>query len=318
LRRGFHIVLRGVYTILVALLLAEVVLRVASGAVSQRSVSDGAGGSRTLLAVGDSHTYGVFFEAEESYPGRLESLLAERAPGRYRVVNVGLPGTNSSEVVTRLAGWLAQYRPTTVILCIGMNNGWNRSNTTEAGARGRINQLLDKLRIVRLIRVARSNVGAQAPEAYAGRPEIERVVIGEGAVAVEHRDAETGEVLIRHTGSFFDLLPLSEQREILRRDLAEILALCHDWGVELVLLDYAVYPISGKLEPSQQTLLAVNEEARAFAAQHDIAFVDVSSHFDSLMRRGISAQQLFHPDKGHPSRRGYRQIAQLVADAIDP
>jgi len=37
--------------------------------------------SRTVLAVGDSHTYGVFFGEAEAYPGRLDALLAERAPG---------------------------------------------------------------------------------------------------------------------------------------------------------------------------------------------------------------------------------------------
>ena len=49
----------------------------------------------------------------------LQRLLDERAPGRYNVVNLGVPGSNSAEIVSRLPGWIARYRPFAVIVCVG-------------------------------------------------------------------------------------------------------------------------------------------------------------------------------------------------------
>src|SRR5262245_47656820 len=53
--------------------------------------------SATLLAVGDSNTYGLYCDATEAYPIVLGDLWNAR-PGapRLQVVNAGYPGTNSS------------------------------------------------------------------------------------------------------------------------------------------------------------------------------------------------------------------------------
>jgi hypothetical protein len=79
--------------------------RVAALSVGPRALAPVAeGGQRTILCLGDSHTYGVLYTAEQSYPGHLQALLDLRAPSRYRVLNLGLPGMNSAEIAARLPG----------------------------------------------------------------------------------------------------------------------------------------------------------------------------------------------------------------------
>jgi len=301
--------------LLLGLTLLELGLRVASGFVGARALSADGARSRTLLALGDSHTYGVFFDAKDADPGRLEDLLEERAPGRYRVVNLGLPGMNSSEVAARLPDWLQRFRPHAVIVCVGVNNIWNRSDA--AGGRG-APRWLEGLRVLRLLRLLRVRLGAPAATALPERPDLERVVLGDGHLGVEHRDAETGELLIRHSGSFFRQRDLAESRALLRRDLETMLGHTRAWGSDLVLLTYAEHPVQGTLSPEQRNHVAMNEELRAFAAEHGLTLVDAAARIHALLAEGAPAATYFHPDGSHPNDAGYSAIAPLVADAIEP
>jgi hypothetical protein len=47
-----------------------------------------------VVALGDSFTQGYGVEEDEAWPRRLETALDARHPGRYQVVNLGVPGTN--------------------------------------------------------------------------------------------------------------------------------------------------------------------------------------------------------------------------------
>lgn len=303
------LVLLGLVLTAVAL---EVGLRVVSAFFSPRALP-ARDGRQTILTVGDSHTYGVFFEAEESYPGQLAGLLEARFPGEYRVVNVGLPGTNSSEVVTRLPAWLDAQAPSQVVLCVGVNNVWNRSDADAAGG-GNEASWLEHLRIVRLFRLLRHRwVAARAD---AARPEVERQVIGRGDVAVEFRDRETRELLIRHEGSFTTQRPLDESFELLRRDLERIHALTRERGVRLVLLTYAEYPVGGAVTDAQRNHAGVNRVLRRFAREHDLPLVDAASAIAARLAEGAPPDRYFHPDGSHPTPAGYEVIAERLAEVV--
>ena len=142
--------------LLLAVGLLEGGLRLA-GALSsaERGSFDGAGDSIVVLCIGDSHTWGN----GEGVPARLAERLAERSP-RFRVVNLGVPGTNTAQHRKRFDRYLDRFDPSLIVFWAGLNNVWNRTDTeswTQAGVEEASwwRSLLDEIRILRFFRVWR-------------------------------------------------------------------------------------------------------------------------------------------------------------------
>ena len=306
--------------LLAGLGLLEGGLRLAALTVGPRALqADSPGGRRTILCLGDSHTYGVFYTAAQAYPGQLQTLLDARAPGRYRVLNLGLPGMNSSEIAVRLPAWLDQYRPYAVVVACGINNFWNRSDVDwPSGAWAR---WYTRLRLYRFYRLAALRFRPSAALESATRPDFIRTLKDAGRSGETYHDARTKQLLIEHHGTIgADPRPTDEATALERRDLEAIHAMASEHGVRLVLLTYAAFPLPG--HPQNPTGLYneyMHDVMRALSRERSITLVDVHERIAALLPGATPRAQLFSDEfNDHPNPRGYGEIALAVAEAFEP
>lgn len=305
------------FGVLLALVLLEGMLRIGAMFVESRPItlSEGRG---TILALGDSHTYGVKTPPEESYPGHLQRLLDERAPGRYNVINLGVPGSNSARIAANLPEWIARYRPFAVIVSVGVNNRWNYSDTDESKRLGPVIRWLGDLRIMRLYHLLSLNLrSALSPPVSADRPELVRKQFDGDDARIEFRDAETGEVVATHEGKPDELSYNKPALRRLHQDLERMLEITAQRNVQLVLLTYSAFPLPGR--PGWGINETMSEELRKFSAAHNLPLVDPRDRFFELLAGGEPRETYFLSAlDDHPNGAGYAEIAALVADAFEP
>jgi lysophospholipase L1-like esterase len=307
------------FGLLLAVLLLEAGMRLASRFVGERVDDSDEANRLTLLTLGDSHTYGVSITAQDAYPGQLAADLDLRAPGRYRVVNLGLPGMNSAEILARLPGWYARYRPHSAIVCVGVNNIWNDSETEPEQNAAGVRRWLSNLRVVRLARILRVNLQSR-PTVSGGseRPELKRVQIDGATPLTEHYDAATGELLVRHRGKTRTrTVTLAEATARLAEDLEKMSQISQKWNVELVLLTYAAFPLPSREDLHEPPAL-MSDEMRDSGRRLGLPVIDVHDRFASLLADGGPRSRYFLTEKdGHPNAHGYAEIAALVAEHFE-
>lgn len=118
------------WSLLASVLLLEAVLQVGSLAVwwlQRPPVVTMADRSHTVLCIGDSWTQGMGSKDTTvgSYPAQVQAKLRERTGQPWTVANCGLAGQNSREVLERLPGQLAEFRPRAVCVLVGQNDYWS-------------------------------------------------------------------------------------------------------------------------------------------------------------------------------------------------
>ena len=92
----------------------------------------------TILAFGDSLTYGTGTSRNKAYPAVLERLI------NRRVINAGVPGETSKNGLSRLPGLLEKHHPRLIIICHGGNDILRKLNLSKT--RNNIQQMIDLAR----------------------------------------------------------------------------------------------------------------------------------------------------------------------------
>ena len=110
----------------------------------------------TVLALGDSLTFGTGASAETSYPTVLAGLTG------WNVVNAGVSGDTSAQALARLPALLAEHHPKLVIVSIGGNDFLRKlpESDTRTHVHAICKQSLDAGAQVLLVAVPRATVAA--------------------------------------------------------------------------------------------------------------------------------------------------------------
>lgn len=92
------------------------------------------GSRRNILCIGDSTVFGWGVEESESYPSILGGLLNEPAGSnaKWQVVNAGVPGYSSYQMVLAVPKLLDKWKPEVVVLCVGNNDSWPAEESDRA------------------------------------------------------------------------------------------------------------------------------------------------------------------------------------------
>ncbi len=237
--------------LLTALLLLELGLRVLGWAVLLRAAPPAAApGPRpfTIVCVGDSFTYGLGAPRGQDYPSQLRALLRRRRPDLPpEVISLGVPGANSSQLLSRLLApdALRRYHPDLVLLQAGASNWWNPTRyalIAEGRATPSLRDRLYRLRTFKLARLllARLEQASPAPAPPAAEP-----------LAAFQRSVERGalrrpcQLLLTHAQNR-EALPVDRPAEALRWLLqraqrAPQLGSTY-WGIARVLVQQRQYP----------------------------------------------------------------------------
>lgn len=119
--------------------------------------------SDTVLAFGDSLTFGTGAQPSESYPAQLGALIGRK------VVNAGVPGEISEEGLKRLPEVIDEIQPRLLVLCHGGNDFLRKLDEAKAAdnVRAMIRLARQKNIDVVLLATPRPGLSVQAAPFYA-------------------------------------------------------------------------------------------------------------------------------------------------------
>jgi lysophospholipase L1-like esterase len=298
--------------LLFALLLAvavEVALQIASRFVSDRAGAWRPGSVVRILCVGDSHTFGAMVPEDESHPAWLQRHLDERAPGRYSVINLGLPGMNTTQVHNRLPLQIARYRPSLVVVWAGVNDRWNRAGLEYSGGwLERIDAFATRSRLYRLIRVRLHDRALE-------RAAVETRADGSHQIAewekCKGQDCEVHMTWQIHHGGVVDVVQRpkgrrrdrEEQKRLSYGNYKAIHDLLRDAGIPLVLIRYPVHLKSAAI---------ANWAMIRISGERDIPLVDSSAAVGRLPEEEREWLWALHPNGAM-----YREIASDLVPIVE-
>jgi len=288
-----------VFGLALSLVLLEGLLQ--AGAAYNRSALHGdapagvAGASR-VVCVGDSNTFGITLPRDSTYPAFLQDLFrADPATASVEVLNLGIPGTNSSLLRTRLGSIIDTFHPDTLLMMIGANDFWTIPVPVEDEATTWRQRLWAHSRVYRLFyMLARATRREElAPEVI-----VETQKGGKGRGVVRQGDEEidlswTG----RADGGQVDW------RDKLAENLRAMAALAQRHGVQFVLL---TYPAEGAAYAHANKVIR--------QAAPGLRFVDLGADFRRACPQ-LACPEIFLADL-HPNALGYQIAASLVWRAL--
>ncbi|MBL8511382.1 MAG: arylesterase [Betaproteobacteria bacterium] len=156
----------------------------------------------TVLAFGDSLTFGTGVSPPESYPAILQTLIP------HKVVSAGVPGEISEDGLRRLPTVLDEVQPKLLVLCHGGNDFLRKLDMTKAAANVRAMVQLAQSRGISVVLIATPQPGltVSPPDFYADIAHDLKVPIDTGVLSEVLRDRDLKSDLVHPNAKGYRLI----------------------------------------------------------------------------------------------------------------
>jgi len=245
----------------------------------------------TILCIGDSWTAG---QPSGNYPDDLQEALNNAASNiRFRVINLGFGGSNSSQGIRQLIKNLPKYHPDIVIAITGNNDHWNLS---ESAYWEFVDEEMNRLNILK----AKVRVFFHSLRVYkfskilyyklTGRPTPNQFYY----FTPEDQPSSFSET---------SAIDLETHRKQLEYNLIGFVELAQTSDFTLIFQTY--FHFHG---------YHVNEIIRDVAIMYNVPLVDNNMLFHQKI--SVEDREIYLIPDGHPSPEGYQFIAENILDVL--
>jgi lysophospholipase L1-like esterase len=300
-----------------------------------------------VLALGDSNTFGIYLQENESYPAQLEKFWNERNPERpIEVLNLGYPGTNSFRIAETLDEVLRTFKPEVVLLTVGVNDMFTASEYIHAHEKvdsafwDPVTFIQRYSRVYKLFYMTAQ--GLEARDSVSSSTDNEVGITEEDSVKSRDRlqwtddpDERMGQVInfklansdkTRAAAQPDELITVGGKKIVmisgeessnparekgmlyLQGNVKSIEQRIVESGAKFYLLTYAA---------SQKPYEQSNKLLRGLAATNPgIDFIDVATRLQVDCPVSSDCPDLFFGDL-HPTAKGYAKVAKIVAEELE-
>ncbi|MCB0392237.1 MAG: arylesterase [Bdellovibrionales bacterium] len=77
---------------------------------------------KKIYILGDSLTEGYGVASDKAFPAKLQKIINQKYPQKYRVIGAGISGSTTASGLKRLQ-WIIKSKPFLVVLALGANDG---------------------------------------------------------------------------------------------------------------------------------------------------------------------------------------------------
>lgn len=246
----------------------------------------------SIICLGDSFTYGWGVSTDDSYPRQLERMLNQNNPRmHFKVFNLGVPGSNSSQQLLYLENTLGRYKEIDLaIILTGANDYWNfadsniykfmnhQKDTDLTDIRLKI--FLSNFRIYKMLKIISLNLKRKVPES--------RLVPSRFDIVRDYKNNDNIE------GNAF--------RRLIEYNLSQMIHLARSYSAGIILQNYPIGDLSGGV-------------LKNTAGKFSVPFVDNFSLFrEQLKKRNV--RDLFIYDNSHPNAEGYKIMVEELYKII--
>jgi len=276
----------AISSVILFLIILEFALRLGSVFYAEDRVSkpDSKDGF-IILAIGDSHTYGLGVEKYETYPSIVEGLLNRYSENGYKVINLAQAGINSAKIKKSMQRYIDLYKPDLVLLMIGVNNGWNMDGVNfESMQAHRLSTMLRNFlynfRTYRLYRLMVHYLFGQEELAVKTQPNL---LGNTGYTMIESPKG----ILVDYSNPKDSPIDSDDAKQVLEQDLVEINNILEQNKVQLVMMTYPIpfdptSDVIRKVAKKDSILLVDNERyfRKITETSKGEYYIDLSRHLD--------------------------------------